>query len=94
MLRVFTSILAALLFTGCFTGCGSQVTKRDPVAFDQVPEVVMKTAREKLPGVTFTRAVIQPGGNYEILGKDAKGRTREIQVSPTGDVTFIDAGRK
>lgn len=89
-MRVVTSILAAILFTGC----GSQVTRRDPVAFDQVPEVVMKTAREKLPGVTFTRAVIQPGGNYEILGKDAKGRTREIQVSPLGEVTFLDAGRK
>lgn len=90
MRRVTPSILVALVLVGC----GAPVTQRDPVSLDQVPEVVMKTARAKLPGVTFTRAVVQPSGNYEILGKDAKGRTREVQVTPTGEVTFLDAGKR
>jgi hypothetical protein len=70
-------------------GCGKPAIK-EPIALDKVPEIVMKTAKEKLPGITFNRAVIKPNGEYELFGKDAKGKIREIDITPAGVVTEVE----
>jgi hypothetical protein len=70
-------------------GCGGQ-EKKEPVPLDQVPEAVMKVAKEKLPDVKFERAAKEANGDYELIGKDKKGKTREIDISPSGEVTQIE----
>jgi hypothetical protein len=70
-------------------GCG-QDKKKTPVPLDQVPEEVMKVAKEKLPEVKFERASKEPNGDYELIGKDKKGKTREIDISPSGQVTQME----
>jgi hypothetical protein len=70
-------------------GCGGQ-EKKEPVPLDLVPETVMKVAKEKLPDVKFERAAKEPNGDYELIGKDKKGKTREIDISPSGQVTQIE----
>ena len=73
------------------SGCGSQEpAKKEAVALDKVPENVMKIAKEKLPGVTFDRAMKKANGEYEILGKSKDGKIREIDISPSGEVTETD----
>ena len=79
----------AIVFAILLVGCGKPAIK-EPIAFDKVPEIVLKTAKEKLPGVTFNRAVIKPNGEYELFGKDAKGKVREIDITPEGVVTEIE----
>jgi hypothetical protein len=71
-------------------GCGGQEKTKTPVPLEQVPEAVMKVAKEKLPDVKFERAAKEPNGDYELIGKDKKGKTREIDVSPSGQVTQIE----
>jgi hypothetical protein len=72
-------------------GCGSSTSeKKEPLALDQVPENVMKVAKEKLPDVTFERALKKPNGEFEVIGKDKKGKVREIDIKPDGTVTEIE----
>jgi hypothetical protein len=71
-------------------GCGSAEQKKVPVALDQVPENVMKVAKEKLPDVKFDKAVKKPNGEYEIIGKNKAGKVREIDITPEGEVTEIE----
>ena len=82
-------ILFALFSTILISGCGKPAVK-EPIALDKVPEVVMKTAKVKMPGITFTRAVIKPNGEYELFGKDSKGKVREIDITPEGVVTELE----
>jgi hypothetical protein len=70
-------------------GCSPE-KKKEGVPLDQIPEPVMKVARENLPGVKFERAVRKPNGEYEILGKDKQGKVREIDITPSGEVTELD----
>ena len=82
---LFSFVLVSMI---AIAGCGQEKTV--PVALDKVPEVVMKVAKEKLPGITFNRAVIRPNGEYELFGKDAKGKVRDIDITPEGVVTDIE----
>jgi hypothetical protein len=70
-------------------GCGAGKPK-EPVALDQVPDVGLKAAREQLPDVKFERACREPNGDYELIGKDKNGQVREIDVSPSGQVTQVE----
>jgi hypothetical protein len=70
-------------------GCGES-KKKEPVALDQVPDAVMKVAKEKLPDVKFERACREPNGDYELIGKDKHGKVREIDISPSGQVSQIE----
>jgi hypothetical protein len=71
-------------------GCGGDSQKRDPIQVSDVPENVMKVAKEKLPDVTFDKAWRKKNGEYEISGKDKKGKVREIDITPEGKITEID----
>lgn len=76
----------ALMLAVLVAGCG-KAAKKEPVALDQIPENVISVAKKEMPGVTLQRAMMTPKGDYEILGKDKKGKTHEIYVSPQGVVT-------
>src|SRR5436309_2525198 len=75
LLRYIPMFVAALVL---IVGCSAQQEppKKEAVALDKIPEDVMKVAKEKLPDVTFERAVRKPNGEYEILGKSKDGRAR------------------
>lgn len=74
-------------------GCGESFEKTEMVPIEKVPEPVMKVAKEKLPGVTFDTAWTEKEGDktvYEVRGKSADGKTRDIKVSPEGKVLEVD----
>jgi hypothetical protein len=85
-MRYFVMIIVALMFTGC----GGDSNKKEAVALDKVPENVMKVAKEKLPDVTFERALRKPNGEFEVIGKNKNGKVREIDITPSGEVTEIE----
>jgi hypothetical protein len=78
-----------LFLTIAMLGCNTE-GKKEPVALDQVPENVMKVAKEKLPDVKFERAQKKANGEYEVIGKDKDGKVREIDIKPDGTVTEIE----
>ena len=84
--------MRCLLLLGLFAvGCGSAEPIKDEtvLALDQVPAVAMKAARKELPDVKFDSAW-KVGENYELRGKTAKGKIRDLQVSPDGKVLEVD----
>lgn len=72
---------------GCGAGGGS---KSEAVPLDQVPEPLLKTAKEKLPEVKFDHARRLCNGNYEIRGKARNGKVREVEMKPSGEVVEIE----
>jgi hypothetical protein len=78
-----------LLMLVLVIGCSGE-KKKEPVPLDQVPEKVLKVGKEKLPDVTFERAVRKPNGEYELIGKNKQGKVREIDITPSGEVTEIE----
>jgi hypothetical protein len=65
------------------------------VKLEDVPEVVMKAAKAKVPGVKFEEAwknVDREGKlhSYEIRGKNAKGKIREARVAPSGEILELE----
>jgi hypothetical protein len=77
----------ALLVT-CAIGCGG--SQGEMVPLDQVPQPFLKTAKEKLPEVTFDHARKLPNGNYEIRGKAKNGKVREVELNSSGEVVEIE----
>ncbi len=82
------TILLLVLTLG--TGCGESAGGKEVIPLDQVPENVMKVAKEKLPDVTFDKAWRKKNGEFEVSGKDKKGKVREIDMKPDGTVTEIE----
>jgi hypothetical protein len=53
----------------------------------------MEAARKQLPDLTFDTAYkmkVQGKDAYEIRGKDKRGKIREVELSPTGEVLAIE----
>ena len=73
----------------CIVGC-SQASRAERMSVDEVPENVMVIAREKLPDVTFDQALQKSDGIYEVSGKDSRGKVREIEISPEGEIVEIE----
>lgn len=72
-------------------GCGA--ARREPpkrIELKEVPEKIMKIAREKLPDVNFDNALVKPSGSYEVRGKNKAGKLREIDIRPDGTVEEIE----
>jgi hypothetical protein len=78
-------VIACLLLC---VGCGESHEVSVPLG--QVPEPVMKSAKEKLPGVEFEQAWKTHSGNYEVRGKMKNGKIRDVQVKPDGTVVEVD----
>jgi len=90
MRTVFASLTVLLLAAA---GCGEGFEKTEMVPIEKVPESVMKVAKEKFPGVKFDTAWTEKEGDetvYEVRGKSADGKTRDIKVSPVGTVLEVD----
>ena len=81
------AFLAGLLMV-IAAGCGD--SKAETLSLDDLPEPVMKSAKENLPGTVFERAWKTSKGNYEVRGRAKNGKVRDIQLSPAGDVIEID----
>lgn len=89
-MRSFMCLSVLFLF---LTGCGEIFEKTEMVALDKVPEPVMDAAKKKLPDVKFESAWTEKKGdsvNYEVRGKDKDGKTRDVKVSPSGDILEVD----
>ena len=86
-----TTFAALALLLALIVGCAEkQTSKKDPTKLEEVPESVMKVAKQKLPDVKFDRAWKNEKGAYEIAGKNKAGKTREIDVMPDGTVLEIE----
>jgi hypothetical protein len=86
MKRFWANVHAAWILAAA--GCGSSVVQPETVAIDKVPPAVMKTARERLPGYTITRAYrkFENGKDvFELLARDNRGKLREVEVTPAGE---------
>ena len=60
------------------------------VPLDQLPAGFLDTAKKELPQVRFDTVWRLKNGNYEIRGKDAKGKAREVELNPKGAVVEVD----
>lgn len=81
------SVLAGLI--GCESGSGDA----REIAVEEVPANVMKAAREQLPGVEFETAWagrLDGESTYEIRGTNAKGATREVRLTASGQLLEKD----
>lgn len=83
-LKVFAVLSLAL------AGCEGKIEKTEIVPLDKVPAVAMKAAEAKLPDVKFESAWKTKNGNYEIRGKGAGGKVRDLQVTEAGKVVEVD----
>ena len=87
-----TFLLCLFLFVTS-AGCGELFEKTEMVELDKVPEPVMEAAKKKLPDVKFETAWTEKNGDkiaYEVRGKDKNGKTRDVKVSPTGEILEVD----
>ena len=83
----------ALLLTLAAAGCENEPTSDEIVPIESVPPAVMEAARKQLPDLTFDTAYkmkVQGKDAYEIRGKDKRGKIREVELSPTGEVLAIE----
>ena len=91
MLRHFASLSwLGLLLLG---GCESRPTADQIVPLDQVPAHLIEIARKELPGITFDVAYkmkVDGKDAYELRGKNKQGKTREVELSATGEVLEIE----
>lgn len=81
-------VFAVLSIT--ITGCGGKIEKTEIVPLDKVPAAAMDAAKTKLPDVKFDTAWKTKNGNYEIRGKSAEGKVRDLQVTEAGKVVEVD----
>ncbi|MBU6294338.1 MAG: hypothetical protein KJS91_06600 [Planctomycetes bacterium] len=80
-----------VLMIGLLAGCGS--TRRDPpkrIDLKDVPESIMKIAKDKLPDVQFDNALLKSNGTFEVRGKNKVGKLREIDIRPDGTIEEIE----
>jgi hypothetical protein len=81
-------LLLAVLVCGCGESLGEG--KKEIIAFDKVPPVVLKAAQEKLPEIKFDSALKTSKGLYEVRGKGPNGKIREVEVKESGEVVAVE----
>ncbi|HUY33383.1 MAG TPA: PepSY domain-containing protein [Pirellulales bacterium] len=83
---VFLTLLVA--------GCGKKTAEPvEMMSLEQVPEAVMKAARDKRPDVKFDTAWKKKEDGrdvYEVRGKTAGGKTIEVELTPSGEVIAVE----
>lgn len=84
MKRFLLSMLIATVAAGC------SGAKNEVVAIDDIPKNLLEIAKEKLPDVTFDQAVRKSNGILEIRGKDKKGKVRDVEFNPQGEVVEVE----
>ena len=91
-MRYRLSCLPALLLLAAL-GSGEEVEHLDPVPLDKLPAGSVEAAAKALPDVKFDRArkaKFNGQDAFEIIGKDGRGKTREVEVSTEGKVLDIE----
>ena len=87
--------LLALVLVAPLSGCGereeAETFSRRAIPVPEVPTAVMDAARKQVPGVNFVEAWknLEADGklhSYEIRGKNANGKTREVRVAEDGKI--------
>ena len=81
-------LLLAVVVCGCSEGLGEG--KKEIVPMDKVPPAVLKAAREKMPDIKFDSALKTSKGIYEVRGKAANGKIREVEVNESGEVVTVE----
>ncbi len=88
-LLVLFSVLA-----GCSQESAGKLGRRT-VSIAELPEPVIGAAKKELPDVEFSDAWKNLGKDgtlhsYEVRGKNKNGKTREVRVSPTGEILELE----
>ena len=84
-------VLAIVVLLAC--GCGDEMAPMEPVPLDKLPAGSMEAATKALPDVKFDRArkaKFNGQDAFEIIGKDKRGKVREVEVSTSGAVLDIE----
>lgn len=91
-MKVFRLLsLCCVLTFGCAKS--EQPAQPEMLSLEEVPEIVMKAAREKLPDVRFDSAwkARERGQDvYEVRGKTSAGKVFEVEVTPDGVVVAVE----
>jgi hypothetical protein len=80
---------------GCNEPGVSATTVRRPIPVGELPGPILKAARKAVPDVDFKEAwknldrgkTLQ---SYEIRGRNARGKIREVRVSTTGEILEME----
>lgn len=84
-MRMLFAAVAFALALG-LAGCGKPKVEKTPLKMEDVPPEIMKIAKEKLPADVTISEAYKEGPNYELRGKDKKGKLHEIDITPEGKV--------
>jgi hypothetical protein len=90
MMRRLAKLAAAALIAAA--GCGETGETLEAVPLDKLPAGSIEAAKKAVPGVTFERArkaKVNGQDAFELVGKDKRGKTREVEVSPEGKVLEV-----
>ena len=93
LLNRFRLLACGLAFLLLAPGCENEPTADQIVPMDQVPTNLLEIARKELPGIKFDTAYkmkVNGKDAYEIRGKNTQGKTREVELSATGEVLEIE----
>jgi hypothetical protein len=88
-------LMGLLVLSGCNEPGISSTTVRRPIPVGEIPEPILKAAKKAVPGVDFREAwknldrgkTLQ---SYEIRGRNARGKIREVRVSTTGEILEME----
>lgn len=83
-------LLLLVAFGIWYAGWLEQPSSAGLVPMDQVPQEFLMTAHQQLPEVKFDKVWKLRNGNYEIRGKDNRGRAREVELNAKGEVVEVD----
>ena len=90
-MRGWKTMLAAVALAA--VGCGEEVETFEAVPLDKLPAGSLEAAAKAVPDVKFDRArraKFNGQDAFEILGKDKRGKTREVEVSTDGKVLEVE----
>ena len=95
LIRIVVALMAfgAFSFAAMAAEDAKKEEKSDKVALKDVPEVVLKAAKDAVPGGTVKEAEMDDeskDGGYELKVTDAKGVVQEVKISKAGKVVSME----
>jgi len=89
-MRLLTCTAVLLVAAGCGREAGPPAPQLTTLRLEDVPPELMAIAKEQLPGIEFDTAWRKASGTYEIRGKAANGKIREVDIRPDGTVEEVE----